>query len=161
MMTDEDKIAHTDRGMKTLPRAGFYASSYADGSYCVLKSGAIFELTPDPEREVRVDALPRDAERFDRELPSMIFRMARFLGLDMALPSDSTHLLIDEVHWDGKLQVAPFDEAVAELAVAGLVRRRGGSVIFSEHLGELLNTLSHALVGRPFESGDLEGGQDA
>lgn len=143
-MTNEREKAHP---------AGFYASTEEDRTFFVSITGEIFELIADMEpHEARVHTLPVDARAFERELPSMMFRMAALVGLKLEIPPERTHLLIDEIYWEGTLGVAQFDPPlVAELAEAGLVVPRGDSAVFSDRLTSLLDRLSQALVGRPFD----------
>lgn len=143
-MTIKRENAHT---------AGFYASTQEDRTFFVSMTGEIFELLADMEpREERVSTLPNDARAFERELPSMMFRMAAFVGLQLEIPPEQTHLLIDEIYWEGTLGVAQFEPPlVADLAAAGLVVPRGDSAVFSDRLISILDGLSRALIGRPFE----------
>jgi len=131
------------------PEPGFYASVVEDRTFFVAATGEAFELVA--EQVERVASLP-DVERFGHELPSMMFRMASFLGLDAALPPESTHLLLDEIYWEGRLGVASFDpQGIAELAELGLVLPRGDSAVLSDACRDLLDQLGRALVVRPFD----------
>lgn len=142
----------TNKREKAHP-AGFYASTNEDRTFFVSITGEIFELLFDMEpREERVNTLPDDARAFERELPSMMFRMAALVGLKFEIPPERTHLLIDEIYWEGTLGVAQFEPPlVAELAEADLVVPRGDSAVFSDRLTSILDGLSRALVGRPFD----------
>jgi hypothetical protein len=129
---------------------GFYASLVGDRTFFVAATGEAFELVA--ELVERIVSLP-DVERFGHELPSMMFQMASFLGIDAPIPPESTHLLIDEIYWEGRLGVASFDpQGIAELAELGLVLPRGGSAVLSDTCRDLLDQLGRALVVRPFDS---------
>lgn len=130
---------------------GFYASTGEDRTFFIAATGEMFELVADVRPRIeRVDALP-EVERFGREFPSMLFRIASFLGIDAAIPAEPTHILIDEIYWEGTLGISAFEpEVMAGLEDAGLVRRRGRSAVFTDRGRDLLDALSRALTARPF-----------
>lgn len=131
---------------------GFYASRAEDRSFFVATTGEIFELVPDTGLRIELVEFLPDVESFGRSFPSMMFRVASFLGIDVPIPAEQTHLLIDEICWEGTLGVSTFEpELVTRLADAGLVLRRGRSAVFSDRGRDLLDMLSQALVARPFD----------
>lgn len=126
---------------------GFYASLTEDRTFFVAVTGDAFELVAD--RMERVAMLP-EVERFAHELPSMMFQVASFLGVGAFIPPESTHLLIDEIYWEGRLGVASFDpQDIAALAEIGLVLPRGDSAVLSDTCRDLIDQLRRALVVRP------------
>jgi hypothetical protein len=133
------------------PAPGFYAWG-ADQTFFVSPTGEVWELDPDvAATEVRVPTLPAGAEPFEREMPSMLLRMAVRLGLAppalQELSDDAVHLL-DESVWDGQFSRHPFAEPLAERARANRV----GSVEAGHSCGGLaqLDALSRSVIGRPF-----------
>lgn len=124
------------------PAPGFYAWG-ADQTFFVSPTGEVWEA--------RVPTLPAGAEPFEREMPSMLLRMAVRLGLAppalQELSDDAVHLL-DESFWDGQFSRYHFAEPLAELARANLV----GSVEAGHPCGGLaqLDALSRSVLGRPF-----------
>jgi hypothetical protein len=102
---------------------GFYTGA-PDRTFFVGHAGEVWELAADAGLGVLPAAeLPADAEPLERELPSMLLRVAARLGLTpprlRCLSRDALDLL-DEVFWDGRFgDEIPLD-AVAELAQVGV-----------------------------------------
>ena len=96
--------------------------------------------------------LPADAEPFEREIPSMLLRMAAHLGLTpITLRGLSAAAIdvLDETAWDGQFGRDLDPVAIAELATAGLVSPIGTRTTFTHAAVEQLDLLSRALRGQP------------
>jgi hypothetical protein len=109
--------------MPDAPEPGFYAGA-PDRTFFVGHAGEVWELSADAEFGVfPVAELPVAVEPLERELPSMLLRVAARLGLTppplRSLSHDALDLL-DEVFWDGRFDDELPLDTVVELAQVGV-----------------------------------------